>query len=142
MDGVSRLKTMLVQPIDMNLFKIFLYLKKREDLYVKFLNPEKSLEQMMEYIKSEARKKAVNGCAMLEDAVVYGLAVHYFDETNEALGLIKKEKKVSNTKKENVNNSNDENEKVNIVNNKNEDINNSIEIPSDMEQACLFGGDM
>ena len=48
---------------------------------------EKSLKQMVEYIKSEAKKQAVNGMAMIEDEEVYGWAIHYFDETNEKLGL-------------------------------------------------------
>ena len=36
------------------------------------------------YITSEARKKAENGCAVIEDAEVYGWAMHYFDENIQA----------------------------------------------------------
>ena len=56
----------------------------------KYLNEEKSLKQMIDFIKSKAKKQAKNGIAMIDDEVVYGWAIHYFDETNEALGLNKK----------------------------------------------------
>lgn len=32
------------------------------------------------YIKSEAKKKAKGGCAVIEDAEVFGWAMHYIDE--------------------------------------------------------------
>lgn len=32
------------------------------------------------YIKSEAKKKAQGGCAVIEDAEVFGWAMHYIDE--------------------------------------------------------------
>lgn len=33
-------------------------------------------------LKNQARKQAVKGCAMVEDQVVFGWAVHYYDEEN------------------------------------------------------------
>ncbi|MBP3596519.1 MAG: hypothetical protein J6J60_08760 [Clostridia bacterium] len=91
MTGVERLKSMIEEgPLKKPLFKIYMYLKNRTDMDEKYLNPEKSLTQMYEYIKEQVRKQAVNGVAMIEDAVVYGLAIHYFDESNEDLGLNKK----------------------------------------------------
>ena len=39
-----------------------------------------ALADCMDYIKSEARKQAVNGCAVIEDGVVYGWAVHFFED--------------------------------------------------------------
>lgn len=103
MTGVERLKSMIVEgPIKKPLFKIYMYLKNRSDMDEKFLNPEKSMTQMYEYITEQARKQAVNNTAMIEDAVVYGLAIHYFDETNEDLGLIKKEVKKVNIKNDNI----------------------------------------
>lgn len=93
MEGVERLKGMLGGSFQKPLLKIFMYLKTREDMDEKYLNPDKSLEQMYEYIKSEAKKQAVNNVAVIDDTVVYSLAIHYFDETNESLGLVKKEVK-------------------------------------------------
>ena len=40
----------------------------------------KSIDQCCKYITSEAKKQAKNGCAAIEDAVVYGWAVHYYME--------------------------------------------------------------
>ena len=40
----------------------------------------KNLDSCVAYIKSEAKKQAKNGCAAIEDAVVYGWAVHYYME--------------------------------------------------------------
>lgn len=91
MTGVERLKSMIEEgPLKKPLFKIYMYLKTRNDMEEKFLNPEKSMTQMYDYIKEQVRKQAVDGVAMIEDAVVYGLAIHYFDESNEDLGLNKK----------------------------------------------------
>ena len=105
MEGIERLRVMAMNGGSMQkqYFKIFMYLKKRTDMDKKFQNPEKSFEQMYEYIKSEVKKQAVNGVAMVEDVVVYGLAVHYFDESNEDLGIKKKEivtKKIAENKQE------------------------------------------
>lgn len=93
MEGIERLKAMAMKGGSMQkqYFKIFMHLKNRTDMDEKFLNPEKSMDQMYEYIKGEVKKQAVNGVAMVEDAVVYGLAIHYFDESNEDLGIKKKE---------------------------------------------------
>lgn len=100
MEGIERLRGMLGGGFQKPLLKIFMYLKTREDMDEKFLNPEKSLDQMYEYIKSEAEKQAVNHVAVIDDAVVYSLAIHYFDETNESLGIKPKEEKKTNKIKE------------------------------------------
>lgn len=41
---------------------------------------KKTLKQCWEYIRGEARKKAVNGCACIDDATVFGWAMHFFEE--------------------------------------------------------------
>lgn len=40
----------------------------------------KSLDKCLSYITSQAKKQAKSGCAAIEDAVVYGWAVHYYQE--------------------------------------------------------------
>lgn len=87
MEGIERIKKLSQEQKDANIKKVAEYLIKREDLDGKFLNEEKNLIDMWDYIKKQAKEKAVNGCAVIEDEEVYGLAVHYFDETNEALGI-------------------------------------------------------
>ena len=38
------------------------------------------IEECVKYISQQARKRAENNVAMIEDAEVYGWAVHYYDE--------------------------------------------------------------
>ena len=40
----------------------------------------KSLKRCFQFIIDEARKKKKDNCAMIKDDVVYGWAVHYYDE--------------------------------------------------------------
>lgn len=105
MEGIERLRVMAMNGgnLQKQYFKIFMHLKNRTDMDKKFLNPEKTMAQMYEYIKNQVKKQAVNGVAMIEDAVVYGMAVHYFDESNEDLGINKHEivpKKKAESKQE------------------------------------------
>lgn len=46
----------------------------------KLIETDKTIDGCISYIKSEAKKTAVNGCAMVEDDVVYQQARHYFLE--------------------------------------------------------------
>lgn len=45
-----------------------------------YAKKNKSIDECCAYIMSEAKKKAVKGCAAISDDVVYGWAVHYYDE--------------------------------------------------------------
>ncbi len=99
MKGIERIKQFSKETKDQNIKKVAEYLINREDMNDKFLNEEKNLTDMWEFIRDKAREKAINGCAVLEDQDVYNLAVHYFDETNEALG-IKTTKKQTKPKEE------------------------------------------
>ena len=49
----------------------------------------KNLDKCLGYIKSEAKKQAKNGCAAIEDAVVYGWAVHYYMEDDVKVEEVK-----------------------------------------------------
>lgn len=100
MEGMERIKILASEIKDKAVLKIVEYLISRNDMNEKYLNEEKSLKEMINFIKSEAKKEAQNGIAMIEDEKVYGWAIHYFDETNKNLGLssdksneIKEEKK-------------------------------------------------
>lgn len=60
------------------------YLEERaktdESVAKNLLKVNKSIKECCEYITEEARKLAKNGCAAVEDSVVFGWAVHYYDE--------------------------------------------------------------
>lgn len=104
MEGIERIKVLSQEQKDTNIKKVAEYLMTRVDLDEKFMNEEKNLIDMWEYIKKQAKEKTVNGCAVMEDDDVYGLAVHYFDETNEALGIKTTKKKQDAKKEENASN--------------------------------------
>jgi hypothetical protein len=52
----------------------------------------KTMAGCMDFIRNEAKKKAVNGCACIEDKEVFGWAIHYFEEEtlNEEKKPVKK----------------------------------------------------
>ena len=87
MEGIERIKELASEIKDKPLLKIIEYLLTRTDMNDKYLNEEKTLKQMVEFIKNNAKKHAQNGIAMIEDETVYSWAIHYFDETNKDLEL-------------------------------------------------------
>ena len=46
----------------------------------KTLISKKDLNNFMKYAANEARKSAVNNCAIIEDEIVFGWAIHFFEE--------------------------------------------------------------
>ena len=104
--GLERIKKLSAEVKDKAVLKIIDYLLSRKDMNEKYLNEEKSLTQMIEFIKAKAKEKATNGVAMIEDDEVYSWAIHYFDESNKDLKISKtksdvevKEEKKSTVKK-------------------------------------------
>lgn len=49
-------------------------------LVEKINNGKKTLSQCWSYIVSEAKKQAENGCACIDDATMFGWAIHFFEE--------------------------------------------------------------
>lgn len=58
----------------------------------------KTLDNCIKYIFSEAQKKRTGNCAAIEDAVVFGWAVHYYQEDNLKIDDVKAEVKHSGGK--------------------------------------------
>lgn len=90
-----------------HLDKIKAYLDKRAEedplFAVTYAKENKNIKDCYSYITSQAKKQASNGCAMIEDDVVYGWAVHYYDEDDikvEKTSNIRSEVKTSSTKTE------------------------------------------
>ena len=92
--GLERIKKLSAKVKDKAVLKIINYLLSRKDMNEKYLNEEKTLTQMIEFIKSKAKEKATNGVAMIEDDEVYSWAIHYFDESNKDLKISKTESDV------------------------------------------------
>ena len=104
--GLERIKKLSAEVKDKAVLKIINYLLSRKDMNEKYLNEEKTLTQMIEFIKAKAKEKATNGVAMIEDDEVFSWAIHYFDESNKDLKISRtkedvevKEEKKSTVKK-------------------------------------------
>lgn len=102
--GLERIKKLSAKVKDKAVLKIINYLLSRKDMNEKYLNEEKTLTQMIEFIKAKAKEKATNGVAMIEDDEVYSWAIHYFDESNKDLKIskIKEDVEVKEEKKSTV----------------------------------------
>ncbi len=92
MEGIERIKVLASEVKDDALLAIIDYLISRKDMNEKYLNEEKSLKQMIDFIMSEAKKKAKDNRAIVKDEVVFGWAIHYWDEPNDKLELNEVEK--------------------------------------------------
>lgn len=73
------------------LVKEYLENNASEVLADKINNGKKTLQGCWNYITNEARKKAIGGCACIEDREVFGWAIHYFEEDSIKEGEIKSE---------------------------------------------------
>lgn len=88
MEGIERIKILASEIKDEALLKIIDYLVSREDMNEKYLNEEKTLSDMVNYINRTAKSKSTGTIAMFNDEEVFGWAIHYFDESNEDLKVI------------------------------------------------------
>ena len=65
---------------------IMAYLDKRaaeDQLFAaSYAKEKKSIKECCEYIRGEAKKLSTGNVAVVDDATVYGWAVHYYDEDN------------------------------------------------------------
>ena len=100
MKGIERIKILSSDIKDEQLKSIIDYLLSRTDMNDKYLNEEKSLSQMIKFIMREANEKlkkvSISGgsVAYATDEMVFGWAIHYWDESNSNLNLVnKKEEK-------------------------------------------------
>lgn len=78
---------------------------KEPEFATKILHNEKSIKQMLEYFNEQARKqKGKNNVVAIDSITLINWAIHYYDETNEALKLYDEPKETKSTvsKKENV----------------------------------------
>lgn len=70
-----------VDPVEVAIWAYLDYKAESDPLFAQtYAKPNKSIAECCKYIRGEAKKLAVNNCAMVDDATVYGWAVHYYDE--------------------------------------------------------------
>ena len=87
MEGRKHLQALAKGQENTALLTVVSYLETLEEMDSKFLNEEKTLKGMTDYIKSNASKQAVDGYACVEDEVVFEWAVSYWTKSDEELGL-------------------------------------------------------
>ena len=134
MTGFERLKEQVKDQEDKALLQTIDYLLSREDMEQKYLNEEKTVEDMANFIKDKARKYMKNGWNYITNEVVYAWAIMYFSLPNSFLKIEKKDK----TKCKAKTSSKKENPKNNVVSL--EDAKKSMEKKKEKEQNSLFGG--
>lgn len=102
MKGIERIKILSSDIKDEQLKSIIDYLLSRTDMNDKYLNEEKSLSQMIKFIMREANEKlkkvSISGgsVAYATDEMVFGWAIHYWDESNSNLNLDNKKEDEGN----------------------------------------------
>ena len=139
MDGIKRLAQMLEGQKDKYLINIVNHLMLHTELNQAFLNEEKNLKDMAQYIKDNARKQATSGVAVIEDDVVYKWAMDYFVKTNEELKIKKAvTKKVEPVKKNEDNEIKNEFGSIFGSDDDNKTV-TSEEKKKEIEQISLFG---
>lgn len=91
MNGYDRIKKqyLSLESKDDVIKKIITFLMKRSNMNELYLKEEKNLNDMMKYIKDQAREKAVNNVSIIEDEQVYAWIVTYFSKSNDELGINK-----------------------------------------------------
>ena len=134
MNGFTRLKEMLNKWIEKHkndeaFIQTVSYLLNRPDLEPKYLNEEKTLEGLNDFIHQRGKQHLLNGWCYITNEVVYSWAVMYFSLPDSFLKIKPKETKKVNKKVTSTNN---------IVSL--EDAKKKIEKKKESEQISLFGG--
>ena len=89
MKGVDRLKKLAEGQENPSLLKVIEYLVDIDELDEMYINVDKSLKSMVDYIKNQANKLSKDGYCWVEDTTVYEWAVNYWSKSDEELGIKK-----------------------------------------------------
>lgn len=117
---------------------LFNFANEDEHFKSKLIETDKTLEGCINYIKSEAKKVAVNSCAVVEDNVVYQQARHYFleDSINNEVKA-SQPKTTSKPTPQEIDENEDESDDTEEIENKEIDLNDQEEV-SNVEDEQEF----
>lgn len=87
MNGYDRLQGMIKDQKDEALKQTVNYLLSRTDLEQKFLNEDKTLDEMCKFIRNKGRQHCRNGWNYITNELVYAWAVMYFSLPNSFLKI-------------------------------------------------------
>lgn len=131
MNGFDRLREQVKDQEDSALKQVIEYLISRDDMEQKYLNEEKNIKEMCNFIKKKGKIHAKNGWNFITNEVVFAWAIMYWALPNAFLKI--------NTPKETKNSVTEEKTtKNNVVS-----INTAkkvLEEKKQVEQLTLFGG--
>lgn len=131
MNGFDRLREQVKDQEDSALKQVIEYLISRDDMEQKYLNEEKNIKEMCNFIKEKGKIHAKNGWNFITNEVVFAWAIMYWALPNAFLKI--------NTPKETKNSVTEEKTtKDNVVS-----INTAkkvLEEKKQVEQLTLFGG--
>lgn len=133
MNGFDRLREEVEGQKSTGLIATVDYLLTRNDMEPKYLNQEKNLKEMAEFIRKKADKIKEDGWNFITNEVVYAWAVMYYAFPNSFLKIENKKAK-KNKSVETTNTTN----KNNII-----ELNKAkekLEKKKEIEQISLFGG--
>lgn len=131
MNGFDRLKEQVKGQEDSALNQVIEYLISRDDMEQKYLNEEKNVKEMCNFIKGKGKEHAKNGWNFITNEVVFAWAIMYWALPNSFLKI--------NTPKETQNTTTKEKTtKNNVVSI--EKAKKTIEEKKQIEQLTLFGG--
>ena len=136
MTGFERLKEQVKDQKDKALVQTVDYLLTREDMELNYLNEEKTIEEMAQFIKNKAKKYMENGWNYITNEVVYAWAIIYFSLPNSFLKIEKKD--TTKGKAKTKTSSKKEKTKDNVISF--EDAKKDMEEKKETEQISLFGG--
>ena len=131
MNGFDRLREQVKDQEDSALKQVIEYLISRDDMEQKYLNEEKNIKEMCNFIKEKGKVHAKNGWNFITNEVVFAWAIMYWALPNAFLKI--------NTPKETKN----------IVTEEKTTKNNAVSINTakkvleekkQVEQLTLFGG--
>lgn len=136
MTGFERLKEQVKDQEDKALLQTVDYLLSREDMEQKYLNPEKTIEEMAKFIHDKGIKYMKNGWNYITNEVVYAWAIMYFSLPNSFLKIEKKD--ADKSKNKTKTSSKKVNSKNNVVSL--EKAKEDMEKKKETAQISLFGG--
>ena len=131
MNGFDRLKEQVKGQEDSALNQVIEYLISRNDMEQKYLNEEKNVKEMCNFIKGKGKVHAKNGWNFITNEVVFAWAIMYWALPNSFLKINKPKETQNTTTKEKTT-------KNNVVSI--EKAKKAIEEKKQIEQLTLFGG--
>lgn len=134
MNGFERLQEQVKDQEDMALKQTVDYLISRRDMEQRYLNEEKTLEGMCDFIKSKGNKHCREGWNYITNEVVFAWAIMYWSLPDKFLKINTPAKKQETKKSINQK----ENTKNNVVSL--EKAKQEMEKKKEVAQLSLFGG--